>query len=185
MLVGHGGNGTVPGVTAQPRRPRTALLVAVPAVAALLLGACGGDDGATAASTTTVPSGSTAGGGSGTSTTAPAGERTDCGVAEGHEVTITAKDLAWDVPCLQAPEGVDLTIVVRNVDDGVNHDLHLKGLPGDPATKLEAGPVTQRLALGSDLRAGTYQYVCDVHPNMTGELQVLAPLAEGPVTTGQ
>ena len=103
-------------------------------------------------------------------------------MVDDRTVTIVAKDLAWDTACVQAPEGVPFTIVVDNRDSGVQHDLHVKGLPGDPQTDLEAGPVRQRLPLDA-LRAGTYEYVCDIHPNMAGHLQVLAPLAEGPTTT--
>jgi plastocyanin len=71
---------------------------------------------------------------------------------------------------------------VDNRDVGVNHNLHVTGAPGAPATALEAGPVEQRLPIPGDLPAGAYDYVCDVHPDMTGVLEILAPLAEGTVT---
>jgi plastocyanin len=144
-------------------RRRTAL--AVLAAAGFLLGACGDD------STTATTPGSDAS----TSTT---GQEHGCAVAEGGKVAIVAKDLAWDVPCIQAPEGNPLTITVDNRDTGVNHDLHITGLPGDPSTELEAGPVTQTLELPGGLPAGEYDYLCDIHPNMTGTLELLAPLEE-------
>lgn len=117
------------------------------------------------------------------SSTTSTSQKAACGVAEGGEVTIVAKDVAWSTDCLQAPDSVPLTIVIDNRDDGVNHNLHLTA-PGSPATKLEAGPITQHLSVGT-LAAGDYHFVCDLHPNMTGTLQVLAPLAEGPATTGR
>lgn len=155
-----------------PTTARRALLAA-PALALLLAtAACGGDDGS-ASATTTSPSG-----GHVTSTSGGEG----CKVVDGKAVTIVAQDLAWDTACIQAPEGVPFTIEVDNQDTGVQHDFHLKGVPGDPQTDLAAGPTTQHLAL-DPIVAGTYEYVCDIHPNMTGHLQVLEPLAEGPTTT--
>jgi plastocyanin len=145
---------------------RVRVVLAVLAAAGLLLGACGDDSGT-----------------SSTGATGSTGQEHGCAVAEGGTVTIVAKDLAWDVPCLQAPEGNPLTITVDNRDAGVNHNLHVTGLPDAPKTDLEAGPVTQALALPGGLAAGEYAYVCDIHPNMTGTLELLAPLAEGPGTT--
>jgi plastocyanin len=145
-------------------------LLALPVVVLLVVSAACGDDG-----------GSSGADDDPTVSTQPS----DCAVAEAHRVTIVAKDLAWSTDCIQAPEGVALTVVVDNQDDGVNHDLHITGLPGQPATPLEAGKVTQELDLGSDLTAGRYDFVCDIHPNMTGTLEVLAPLSEGSVTTSQ
>ena len=42
--------------------------------------------------------------------------------------------------------------------------------PGSPATDLEQGPSRQELDV--DLAAGSYEYVCDIHPNMVGTLTV-------------
>jgi plastocyanin len=155
-----------------PPTARRRALLAAPALALLLAAAaCGGDDASTAA--TTAPTGDHV-----TSTSGGEG----CQVVDDEAVTIVAKDLAWDTACIQAPEGVPFTIEVDNQDTGVQHDFHLKGVPGDPQTDLAAGPTVQHLALDG-IVAGTYEYVCDIHPNMTGHLQVLEPLAEGPTTT--
>jgi plastocyanin len=108
------------------------------------------------------------GGGSSTSsgTTATAG----CRKASQGRVTIVAKDIAWDTACLQGTLAGELTIEVDNQDTGVNHDFHLKGAPGDPHTPLAHGPVVQHLQVA--LPAGTYEYVCDIHSNMAGELRI-------------
>jgi plastocyanin len=154
-----------------PTASRRARLAA-PALALLLAAAaCGGDDASTSA--TTAPTGDHV-----TSTSGGEG----CKVVDDRTVTIVAKDLAWDTACIQAPEGVRFTVEVDNRDSGVQHDFHLKGVPGDPQTDLAPGPTTQHLRL-DPIVAGTYEYVCDIHPNMTGHLQVLAPLPEGPTTT--
>jgi plastocyanin len=126
------------------RRSRSAALVATAALVSAL-SACGGSDGS--ASTTTV----------------------GCKDASGGRVTLVAKDIRWDTDCLRAGPG-PLTIEVDNQDDDVNHNLHLPDAPDSPATELEPGPVTQELAV--DLTAGSYEYVCDLHPNMVGTLTV-------------
>jgi hypothetical protein len=112
---------------------------------ALLAGACGGgdDDGA-------------AGGG--------------CLDGTAGEVTIVAKAIAWDADCIDATADEPLVISIDNRDVGVNHNFHLKDAPGKPKTELEPGPVVQELTV--TLAAGSYAYVCDIHPNMVGTLEV-------------
>jgi plastocyanin len=93
------------------------------------------------------------------------------GAAPDGTVTVVAKDLAWDTDCLSVPAQTDVTITVDNQDDGVNHNIHVIGLPdGAPKTKLEAGPVVQELVVRAP--AGDYKFVCDIHPNMKGDLRV-------------
>ncbi|HEX4868894.1 MAG TPA: cupredoxin domain-containing protein [Acidimicrobiales bacterium] len=127
-------------------RATTAGLVAGAAAALLVAGCGGGDDG------------SGAGG--------------DCLDGTSGEVTIVAKDIAWDADCIEATADEPLVISVDNRDSGVNHNLHLKDAPGNPKTGLEPGPVVQRLTV--TLPAGSYEYVCDIHPNMVGTLEAAA-----------
>jgi plastocyanin len=131
-------------------------------VPALLLAACGDDD---------------AGSGSG-DTTSTTGQEHGCAVVDGREVTIVAKDLAWDVPCIQAPEGIAFTLVVDNQDVDVNHNIQVALDDEILHTPLEAGPIQQRLEVPA-LDAGEHSYVCEIHPNMTGTLEILEPLSEG------
>ena len=116
------------------------------AAVVLLLAACGGDDDIN-------DSGATGG----------------CHDAADGRVTLVAHDLKWDTDCLQAPAG-SLTIVVDNRDDGQNHNVHLPTAAGSPASDLTQGPSQQELDV--DLGPGSYQYVCDIHPNMVGTLTV-------------
>lgn len=92
-----------------------------------------------------------------------------CKDAAGGEVTLVADDLRWDTDCLRSPAG-PLTIVVDNRDDGVNHNVHLSSAEGSPATDLEPGPSRQELEV--DLSDGSYEFICDLHPNMVGTLTV-------------
>ncbi len=116
------------------------------AAVVLLLAACGGDDDID----------DTAGPGA-------------CHDAADGRVTLVAKDLTWDTDCLRAPAG-PLTIVVDNRDDGQNHNVHLPTADGSPATDLTQGPSQEELDV--ELSAGSYEYVCDIHPNMVGTLTV-------------
>jgi len=95
-----------------------------------------------------------------------------CHEAVDGRVEITADDLSWDTDCLRAPAGERLAIVIRNEDEGVNHNLHVPGLPGSPATDLVEGPATQELRLDPGPAEGTYEYLCDIHPTMVGALEV-------------
>ena len=104
-----------------------------------------------------------------TSDDRPAADEPACKEAISGRVTLVAEDLMWDTDCLQAPAGA-LTIVLDNQDDGVNHDVHLPDAPGSPSTDLIEGPATIELEVTLD--PGTYQYVCDIHPNMVGTLTV-------------
>jgi plastocyanin len=94
-----------------------------------------------------------------------------CKDARDGRVTLVADDLRWDTDCLRAPAGA-VTIEVDNRDEGQNHNIHLPGAPGSPATDLEQGPSTQELEV--DLAPGSFEYVCDIHPNMVGTLTVEA-----------
>jgi plastocyanin len=115
------------------------------AAVVLLLAACGGDDDI--------------------DDSGPEG----CHDASNRQVTLVAQDLQWDTDCLQASAG-PLTIVVDNQDDGQNHNLHLPTADGSPATDLTQGPSQQELDV--ELGPGSYEYVCDIHPNMVGTLNI-------------
>ena len=120
-------------------------VLVVLATAVVMLAGCGDDDGGSAS---------------------PAA----CRRAEGGRVTIVAKGIAWDTDCLEAPEVEPLTIVVDNQDRGVPHNIHLTDATDEPETELEDGPVVQELDVTLD--AGSYEFVCDVHPNMVGTLRM-------------
>jgi plastocyanin len=125
-------------------RPR--LLLAVLALASgWLLGACSSDDAS--------PSTTVAG----------------CAQVVDGKVTLVAKDLAYDADCIDASPG-DVTIVLQNDDEGVNHNIHLPDLPDSPATDLHVGPATDELPV--TLPAGDVEFVCDLHSNMVGTIHV-------------
>ena len=124
------------------RRPFLALVLVLATV-----GCGGGDDGGEASTSTTEP----------------------CRKAAAGAVAIVAEGQAWDTACLQIPADNEVVITIANQDPGVNHNLRVKGLEaGAVFTKLEPGPVEQQLPVTAPV--GSYPFVCDIHPNMVGEL---------------
>lgn len=119
----------------------------------ILLGACGGDD------TSDRATASTAG--------AAPEESTE---ADGAVIDLVAERIQWDQDTLTAPLGT-VTFVIDNQDEGIRHNLRVTGHGIDEATELEAGEVVQELEVTFPT-AGTYDYICDIHPNMDGTIDV-------------
>lgn len=137
--------------------PRLGVLLAT---LVLVAAACGGDSDPPA----TAPDGAT----DPTSTSPPAPD--PAGNGAGTALELSAENVAFSASSLQADAG-EVTIRFANNDDGVPHNLHVTGDGVDEKTKVEPGPVNQRLSV--TLRSGKYNYVCDVHPQqMSGELTV-------------
>ena len=137
----------------RPIRP-----VAVLLVAGLLLMACGddADDVAAAPDETTASDESAT-----TDDTEPAGD---------GPVTIVAVDVQFEPDELSVPVG-SVDFVIDNQDDGIPHNFHVEGEGVDETTELEKGPVTQELTVDFPA-AGTYEFICDIHPAMKGTVEV-------------
>jgi plastocyanin len=80
---------------------------------------------------------------------------------------VTIKNFSFSPSSLTVPVGA--TVVWKN-DDGVAHT----------ATTTSRGFDSGNLDNGAKfsftfLKAGTYAYVCQYHPNMTGQITVVAP----------
>jgi len=86
------------------------------------------------------------------------------------EVTLTARNLAFDTVCIVVPSG-PVSVELKN-DDSVPHDFGIyRG-----STEVFKGAVVQA---GEDqtyrvpsLGDGTYRFQCDLHPQMTGTFVV-------------
>lgn len=128
---------------------RDALKVGVAASAALLLAACGGDDD------------------EGEATSTPALDLQRAVTS----FTIVAEDLKWDLERIVVPAGKEITATIDNRDRGMPHNLHVKA-PGDPKTELEDGRATQTLRF-TIAEPGSYEFVCDAHPKMTGTIEAV------------
>lgn len=89
-------------------------------------------------------------------------------VPDDPDAVVVAEDMAFDPDRVRVPAGEPVTIVIDNRDDGVNHNIHVEGAAGPNRTQLRRGVSQQALTV--TLEPGEYDFVCDIHPNMTGAL---------------
>jgi len=148
---------------------RKAVLV-LTAVAALLP-ACGGDDdGGTTAAT-----GDTAAETGATGATAETGATGDASgdcvdlTGEGDVFTVTIADFTFDPSCFTASASQGITVV--NEDD-VGHTFTMVGT--DINVPIAGGETFNGEPIAGVVEPGTYEFVCTIHPQMTGEATVVA-----------
>ena len=90
----------------------------------------------------------------------------------GTELQVTARNLAFDKDCLAAPANTAFTIRFDNADPGVPHNVSILSANQPRFTgEIVNGPevVTYRV---NALQAGTFDFRCDVHPQMRGTFVV-------------
>lgn len=85
----------------------------------------------------------------------------------------TALNLAFGTSELAAPADTAFTIRFDNQDAGLPHALQISDASGKVVFKgdLVTGPKAVDYAVPA-LAAGTYSFMCPIHPNMTGTLKV-------------
>jgi len=90
-------------------------------------------------------------------------------------LALTASGVAYDKADLAAPAGTPFQIVFTNNDAGIPHNvsIHQGSATGQEVFKGEifSGTDSRTYAIPA-LAAGTYTFVCSVHPNMVGTLTV-------------
>jgi plastocyanin len=105
---------------------------------------------------------------SGAPTAAPSG-----GGGAVVQVTLTASGIAYDKASLEVPANTPFQIVFTNNDAGIPHNVSIhKDSPTGPEVwkgDIFNGVETRTYDVPA-LPAGTYGFVCSVHPNMTGTL---------------
>jgi plastocyanin len=89
------------------------------------------------------------------------------------EVAISASGIAFEQTAVDAPAGKAFQIAFDNKDAGTPHNvaIHKDSATGAEVFKgdIITGPDTVTYDVPA-LDAGTYAFVCTVHPNMTGTL---------------
>ncbi len=88
-------------------------------------------------------------------------------------VQVSAVNIAYEQSQISAPAGTGFTIHFDNKDAGVPHNVAIKDASGTEVFKgdIITGPAQADYQVPA-LAAGTYTFVCSVHPNMTGTLTV-------------
>ncbi len=98
------------------------------------------------------------GGSAGPAATAPAGA-----------ILVTAKDIKFTTASITAPAGEAFQIFLDN-QDSAPHNVAIKDGSGTVAFKGELVTSTQAAYDVAALAAGTYEFYCEVHPEMKGTL---------------
>ena len=81
------------------------------------------------------------------------------------ELTVVAKNTAFEPTSLTAAAGKDLTITFRN-EDTTAHSFHLfGGTAGEVKTDVKPGPSSDTLHVTLQVPA-SYNFQCDVHPSV-------------------
>jgi len=90
---------------------------------------------------------------------------------EATVVDISALNVAFSTDVLSAPADEAFVIRFDNQDANIQHNVEVKDAAGASVFKGElfAGPGTRDYQVGP-LPAGSFPFVCTVHPNMTGTL---------------
>jgi plastocyanin len=91
----------------------------------------------------------------------------------GTTVQISALNIAFEQSEVRAPADAPFVIHFDNKDASVPHDIAIKDASGTQVFKgdVVTGPAETDYNVPA-LPAGTYQFVCTIHPNMTGTLTV-------------
>jgi plastocyanin len=88
-------------------------------------------------------------------------------------VQVSALNIAFDPTELSAPADQAFQIEFANNDPSIPHNVEIKDAAGSQVFNGEIfNGVETRTYDVPPLAAGTYQFVCSVHPTMTGTLAV-------------
>jgi plastocyanin len=135
-------------------------------VLALVPAACSSDDGGGSTAST-----GTTGATASTGATGNDGANADCAdlTGEGATFTITIADFAYDPSCFTASASQGIQIVNR---DDVDHTFTMTGTQID--VPVAAGETFNGEPISGVVEPGTYDFMCTIHPQMTGQVTVVA-----------
>jgi plastocyanin len=178
-------------LTWRPVRPTgpLGLMAAAPALA-LVVAACSGASGAGAPTDTSTPPSSPSASSAmsmGPTVSAPAVSAAPAAsepasaapapagspITAGATLHISAQNIQFDTDHLEAPAGQTFVLELANNDPGIPHNVEIKDANGASVFKgqIITGPAKASYQVPA-LAAGSYVFLCDVHPTMTGTVTV-------------
>jgi plastocyanin len=84
-------------------------------------------------------------------------------------IQLVAKDLAFDKSSFTVPAGLTFAIELNN-QDAAPHDVDITGNGVNQSSEPFGGPAT-KTHVYAGLPAGTYTFLCTVHPDMKGTVE--------------
>jgi plastocyanin len=155
------------------RSPRPALVAAVALAFAGCSSAAPSWTYAPAPSPTPVPSVAPSGAPSASPSAGASGSPSASEAPTGTVLEISAQNVQFDKTTLEAPADEAFQIAFQNNDAGVPHNVEIRDASGMTVFLGEIfNGVDSRTYRVDPLPAGTYQFICTVHPNMVGTLTV-------------
>jgi plastocyanin len=153
-------------------RPLALALFATLAVAACSSGEAPGWTYAPAPSPTPIPSAEPSAAASAEPTAAASAEPSQA-PGDGVVLELSAQNVQYDTDSLEAPADTPFQIRFANNDAGVPHNVEIRDSMSMSLWKGEIfNGIETRVYDVPALPAGTYTFVCTVHPNMVGTLTV-------------
>lgn len=101
----------------------------------------------------------------------PASPAAPAGSPSGEAVTVVAKDVTFTTPAVTAKAGAPFTIAFDN-QDGAPHNIVISDPSGAQVFKGEIVSGKKVDYQVPALAAGSYGFLCEVHPDMKGTLTV-------------
>lgn len=84
-------------------------------------------------------------------------------------MTVVAKDIKYQTPAVAVKAGQAFSIDFDN-QDGAPHDIKISDASGAEVFKGDIVSQTKVVYSVPALAAGTYTFVCEVHPDMKGTI---------------
>ena len=100
---------------------------------------------------------------------APEGTSQPPASGTGDAVSVVAKDIAFQTTDVTVKAGAPVTIAFDN-QDGAPHNIAISNANGQSVFKGEIVSSKQVTYNVPSLAAGTYTFICEVHPNMKGTI---------------
>ena len=99
----------------------------------------------------------------------PATPAAPAGSPSGDAVSVVAKDVKFTTPAVSAPTGKPFTIAFDN-QDGAPHNIAISDAGGAKVFKGDIVSSSKVSYQVPALAAGTYTFICEVHPDMKGTI---------------